>query len=588
MVASESWAMLTRSLERALAAAPEGLALRGLASATPRERRLLTLLAMPALGLFKPCDLTPYSGTALGLVTGRERPYSADEMEHAILSFVRLGWTEPLTADVARWATQLWAPATSPDETTPAYCYWDWHVKAVYSDYWIPRTKHGTQRRIVGARKQLLLHDAAGHLLFLRTYRGDTHLIDGMVDGTAYYEGQVQAAQLTRQVFDREGLAVAHFKALAAAVPPRQFITCLRANQYTGVDSFATPTTFEPYRYDQDGQVIQEIAAARYNMPDRRAREDSLPLRAVLLRTVADSSTAESEAHLLAIVTSDWDTPVAAIADQYRARQSRQENAIRDWWLPLGGDVNVGYVKHPVENSELAKRQGELVARLARLERYIPACDARLERLQRRHQKLAAPYQAAWEVAQQALAATLQQRAASETAVWDLYQWAQAEETRLREELQPLRTPLEAVEVKNAQEQAKQQRYRAEQQQKQQTLTEISQQMTTQPMYELDDRKDQLLSALRLSLVNVLQWLRDTVFPASYARATYQTLQPFVQMGGFVTTHPQHIEVHLDGFWQAAKQRDLEVVVAQCNAQQFTAPDGRPLRFSICAKPGHI
>ena len=80
-----------------------------------------------------------------------------------------------------------------------------------------------------------MLHDEAGHLLFVRTYRGDTHLINGMVDGTAYYEGQVQAAELTRQIFDREGLSVAHFKTLLDADYPRQFITCLRSNQYEGV-----------------------------------------------------------------------------------------------------------------------------------------------------------------------------------------------------------------------------------------------------------------------------------------------------------------------------------------------------------------
>ena len=109
-----------------------------------------------------------------------------------------------------------------------------------------------------------MLHDGAGHLLFMRTYRGDTHLIEGMVDGTAYYEGQIQAAELTRQIFDREGLSVAHFKTLLHGDRPRQFITCLRSNQYSGVDSFASVTAFEPFRYDTEGNVIQEIAEGIY------------------------------------------------------------------------------------------------------------------------------------------------------------------------------------------------------------------------------------------------------------------------------------------------------------------------------------
>jgi hypothetical protein len=119
-------------------------------------------------------------------------------------------------------------------------------------------------------------------------------------------------------------------------------------------------------------------------------------------------------------------------------------------------------------------------------------------------------------------------------------------------------------------------------------LIELTQKIATCPMYELDDRKDQLLSALRVCLVNVLQWLRDTVFPTSYAHATYPTLASFVQMGGYVIEHSDRIEVLLDGFWQVAKQQDLEEVVARCNAQAFTALDGRPLWFRVCPLPGHI
>jgi hypothetical protein len=83
-----------------------------------------------------------------------------------------------------------------------------------------------------------MLHDSAGHLLFMHTYRGDTHLIDGMVDGSAYYEGLDASRRLTHQIFDREGLSVAHFKGLLDDEDvQRQFTTCLRSNEYKGTDS---------------------------------------------------------------------------------------------------------------------------------------------------------------------------------------------------------------------------------------------------------------------------------------------------------------------------------------------------------------
>ncbi|MCP4544387.1 MAG: hypothetical protein GY832_45325 [Chloroflexi bacterium] len=128
-------------------------------------------------------------------------------------------------------------------------------------------------------------------------------------------------------------------------------------------------------------------------------------------------------------------------------------------------------------------------------------------------------------------------------------------------------------------------RYHAEREEKVQTLAKVTRRMTDHPMYELDNRKDQLVSSLRLCLVNVLQLLRDTVFPESYAQSTYKTLLPFMQMDGFVI---DHIGIFFDGFWQSAKQRDLVEIVARCNAQRFTTPDGRFLKFSICSSPGHI
>jgi hypothetical protein len=585
LVESGAWTILMHSLERAVEQCDSALTLRGMSSQEMRERRLLTWLTMLMLELFKPRALDTYSGTALGLVTGRGRPYSADEMEHAILSFVRMGWTELLTIDVARWATLLWADDRQT-EMSPQYLYWDWHVKAVYSDYHIPRTKHGTRQRIIGARKQLMLHDGAGHLLFMRTYRGDTHLIEGMVDGTVYYEGQVQAAKLTHQIFDREGLSVVHFKTMLDADHPRQFITCLRSNQYSGVDSFESVTTFEPFRYDKEGNVIQKIAEGIYEMNDRRKEEANLRLRAILLRKEKGAEEEDDDVRLQVIITPDWDTPTTKIAELYRGRYPKQENAIRDWWIPLGGDVNIGYDKHPVENSELARQKEELEDRLERLERYIPACEARMQCAQRRYDKHAAQYQVEWDTAQQILQEAVQQRQARGETAWDLHQWAKSEEARIEEELhsQQLDAAVEQIE----RERKKQQRYRQEQQQKQPDLTKTIQAMAQHPMYELDDRKDQLSSALRLCLISALQWLRDTVFPDSYVHATYETVKTFIQRGGFVIEHLHFIEVRLDGFWQSAKQRDLEELVSRCNARQFTAPDGRPLRFSICSKPGEI
>jgi hypothetical protein len=564
-----------------------------MSSPTARQHHILTQMMMPLLEMFKPRELDSYSGTILGLLTGRGRPYSNDEMVHFLSSGVTVGWGEALTADVTRWATQLWVEDAEIEGTT-GHVYWDWHVKTVYSDYHIPRTKHGTSDRVVGARKQLMLHDEAGHLLFLRTYRGDTHLINGMIDGAAYYEGLEESRRLTHQVFDREGLSVVYFKELLGEDEhERQFITCLKSNQYDGLNSFESCSSFEPYRYDKHGKPIQEIAEAKYEMPDRRRGAEPLSLRAVLLRRPVDERQEEAEddekeARLFAIITPNWNALATEIADWYRARQPQQENSIRDWWVTLGGDVNIGYDKRKVENSELAAKKKELEARLERLERYIPSCETRLARARQRHQRHVERYQVTWQAALQTVDQGIQQRGVDGMDALTIYRWAQAEEGRLREQLSPLQDPIEAAAQDVAQEEEKLVRYRAEREDKKRTLAKVARRMADHPMYELDDRKDQLVSTLRLCLISVLQLLRDTVFPESYAQATYKTLAPFIQMGGFVVEHTDHIKVFFDGFWQSSKQQDLAEVVARCNTQRFAMPDGRLLKFSICSSPGHI
>lgn len=604
LVESEAWSVLTGALERTIEQSEKGNTLRGMSSQSARERHLLTLMEMPVLELFKPHDLNTYSGTSLGLTTGRGRPYSADEMAHFVSSCVQTGGDETLTAAAAQWATQLWDLETERGSDGPTYLYWDWHVKTVYSDYRVPRSKHGTNGRIVGARKQLMLHDEAGHLLLLRTYRGDTHLIEGMKDGGAYYEGLAESHRLTHQIFDREGLSVVYFKELTDDEEvERQFTTCLRSNQYDGVESFDLRGSFQPFLYDEHGEVIEEIAEARYKMKDRRKGEDDLTLRAILLRrpageeddesggegeTVADDDKTDDEVRLQVIVTPELDAPATEVVERYRARQSKQENAIRDWWLTLGGDINVGYDKRPVENSELAKKKEELEARLGRLERYIPACAERLEHARQQRQKYAERYRTALETAEKKIEQEIQQCAEREVSALGIYRWAEAEKSRVQEHLKPARQRIETTAAKIEREDEKRQRYCEERQEKEQAWVKVAQAVEKYPMYELDDRKDQLMSSLRVFLVNVLQWLRGAVFPESYARATYETLAPILQMGGFVVEQGDCIEVFLDGFWQSAKQRELKEIVARCNAQQFTAPDGRALRFGICPRPGHI
>jgi hypothetical protein len=49
-------------------------------------------------------------------------------------------------------------------------------------------------------------------------------------------------------------------------------------------------------------------------------------------------------------------------------------------------------------------------------------------------------------------------------------------------------------------------------------------------MYELDHRKDQVMTVYKVALANLAMWVRDHYFPASYAHATWLRLVPFFRL----------------------------------------------------------
>jgi hypothetical protein len=63
---------------------------------------------------------------------------------------------------------------------------------------------------------------------------------------------------------------------------------------------------------------------------------------------------------LIPVVTTAPEAEAVELAQTYPRRWPAQENAIRDWPIPLGIDINHGFAKTPVINSEVAKETMEM------------------------------------------------------------------------------------------------------------------------------------------------------------------------------------------------------------------------------------
>ncbi len=529
-------------------------------SAAVRQRLLLTLLFFGAVGLHRTWDLRGYTADGLALLTGRKRAYGYRYTEAFLSQIAQADDAERLTDALAHWTRQLWHPRDDASESKSVLtCYVDGHRKPVYSDTLIPRGLVGRLGAILGCRALVLLHDEHGHPLLATTHRGDQHLMVGLPSIIARYEHSEEHVQVKRIIVDREGMGTEFLASLHAE--GRTVVTILRTNQYQDLTSFCDVGTFLPLSTDAKGQIIREVAPARITLalpdhPDEQLclqvalirdlrrlvavrpdqEDDGLPRRWDADRERTDprwweegwQATAapakETTAKLIPIVTTAPTCDAVELAQTYIHRWPAQENVIKDYLLPLGLDTNHGFAKVAVENSEVARRRAHLEHRLSRLQQWAQSArkreaqgSLRHDRLRKEHKRRADElyrelglYQSTLEL--QGVADYVLRREIKERkAVID----AELEQIRGKE--------WRAFEQCNS-EFRKQERYCKEQRATLRALEELDAKERT--MYELDHRKDQVMTVCKVALANLAMWVRDHYFPASYTHATWQRLAP--------------------------------------------------------------
>ncbi len=303
-----------------------------------------------------------------------------------------------------------------PWRETLSFYYVDGHRKPVYADRLIPRGLVARRGAVLGCRALTVLHDGHGHPLLALTERGDRHLTVGAPHILARYERVVGHGHIADVVIDREGMAAEFIAGLVAE--GRTVTTVLRSDQYQGLSSFTDVGTFVPLRYDRHGTLVREVASARFSLARPDPSKEPLTLSVALVRDLqrriacapaddeiwqpwdADlegdgprwweegwhatpAAAPPTEAKLIPIVSTKPEMDAITLTETYVHRWPAQENAIRDWLIPLGIDTNHGYAKTSVENSEVAKRRATLEKRLANVRRWADGARLRCARASR-------------------------------------------------------------------------------------------------------------------------------------------------------------------------------------------------------------
>jgi len=574
----------------------------------PQLRLLLTLLFLNAAGLQRPWDLRTYTGSELGVLTGRSRPYSYRHVERFLRRLATANADEAFTAALARWTSTLWQVQAKSQGTTLPHVYVDGHRKAVYTSALIPRGLIGNSGKILGCRALTLLHDDQGHPLLATTHRGDLHLTHGIPQVLTCYEQATDVLHLTDLVVDREAMSADFLAQMSGE--GRTLTTILKTNQYSGLSSFINVGSFVPLTMDRHGRVLREVAPAQFLLarPDRN--DEPLRLAVALIRdlrrTVACPPSEEDlprawwadirheeiawwqegwqptptpaspmESKLIPIVTTAEQIDAVTLAQTYIHRWPAQENVIKDFLLPLGLDVNHGFAKTPVINSEVNKKREALEKRCANVDRFRETARSKAHRASALATKL-------WEQTKEqgeAIYRILNDRLQALEAQGVTEGTYRAERRKLKAdadaELEPLWQRVYRVREKSHQESTKHERYCREQRELLRALEDLT--AKERVMHELDNRKDQIMTVCKLALTNLAMWARDRFFPSTYAHATWQRLQPFFLLPGRIQW--SHDAVHLDlrPFNNRQLTRDLLAVCQRVNEIQPRLPDGRLL-----------
>jgi hypothetical protein len=102
---------------------------------------------------------------------------------------------------------------------------------------------------------------------------------------------------------------------------------------------------------------------------------------------------------------------------------------------------------------------------------------------------------------------------------------------------------------------------------------------TERTMYELDNRKDHVMTVCKLALTNLVMWTRDHYFPQTYAHATWGRLRPFFKLPGLVTVDQDCVSVALRPFNDRHLNEDLTTLCQRVSKTAPRLPDGRRLLF---------
>ncbi len=404
------------------------------------------------------------------------------------------------------------------------------------------------------------------------------------------YEQATDLVHLDRLVVDREGMAAEFLFQLHTE--GRRVVTLLRSNQYEDEGSFTDVGEWVPWRSDRSDKVVCEVAAARFQLARPSQPDQPLAVRVALIRNwrkrivceaTTDGQIDESERwkadlapdkqnfweptwqatpalpaptrpKLIPVVTTAAEADAVELAHTYFRRWTCQENAIRDWLIPLNLDTNQKRVAHLHRLAAQSRK---------RLRQMCASDQVREEQVvswEHRQQELLAQVTALETLGQSDEPGLLAIKAQQLEAEWEVHH---------RHVLLAATSVARKRELNHCARSCRALRHVLRQQEDLQACE--------REMRELDNTKDQIMTLLKVGLANLGMWVRDHYFGESYQSCGWERLVPFFQLSGWVTATETEVRLDFSPFNHRAMGRDLQELCRTVKTSEVHLPDGRRL-----------
>ena len=556
---------------------------RVLAAAWPRTwAKIVHLIFLPLLDATRPWQLRYALGD--GLLGVCRIAYRFDTIERALGELKHLQVGDALRQSLCRaWVQTL----VGTDE--PLQIYVDAHLKPHWTHWFMPCGHLPLLGRVMPCTRQVLVTNPAGYVWEILDRVGDASLTRELPSLEQELE-RVTQHRVTLTVVDREANSL-ELAQIYAQSDHFALLTLLDTPVSAGLE-VGTPEFAEVFRLTGRWQPLttepaQSLAPAVW-APAREAEDDPR-----VLWLVRDDPTLSLRAvYALSQPVADCAPEVAAglrgsgARTTYRRRWTASENVIRE--LVGGGNLNAnyGYEVQEVPNRLRQHQHEEAQAQVATTENQLTTAQRQWETLTAQHtereqarvEQLAELTTARTE--REAEGTARQQAGQStrrvEQQLAHLERDARTRRDRHVRRAEKFERQTQALAVRQAELETK----LAE---RQAALAAIRLRVT-EPMFERDLEKDQIMANFQAALLNAHRWCCDRYFTGEWSHLELETATARIyRQRGHVIYTAEQVDVTLAAFAYRAEHELAEAACGRFNAAQVHDAEGRLIVMAVAS-----